>query len=156
MIKGTNIEQQLFDHVDNGDNSQLITRSGIVIEAVDDQSLQAEFKFIETEDCRLSVVLYAEKKKFVETLNIKTIDDIDTLTSGHLMEAYNEGVAEMACLVTLNYSYGLVFQKLGNEIVATNDSGCKHIIQPFQKLETHGQIMTYTKRYYKLLEASEN
>ncbi|OQP61790.1 hypothetical protein A3860_31515 [Niastella vici] len=156
MITGANIEQQVYDYVDNSDNCELVTRNGIIIESLDDNSLQAEYRFIDTEDTRLSVVLYAEKKKFVETLNIRRMGDIDALTPGDLIEVYDKGLAEMACFITLHYSYCLVFQKTGNDIVATNESDCQHMVPVSQKLETHDQFIAYTEQYYKLLEASEN
>ena len=72
------------------------------------------------------------------------------------MKLYNEGVAEISCWITLNYSYCLSFQKLGNVVVATNKSNVEHIVPESEKPETQDQFMTYTKRYYKLLEVTEN
>jgi len=156
MISRTNIEQQLFNYVAKHGKSILVTTNGITLETVDEYSLQAEYKYIDTNDTSLSVVLYSERKTFVEALNIKKIADIDTLTPGRLVELYHEGLAEIICLVNLNYTYSLAFKKSGNVIVATNESNIKHAVPASNILETHDQYIDYTKRYYKLLDAYEN
>jgi hypothetical protein len=156
MIAGANIEQQLFDHVANSHNSEITNPNGIIIEAVGDGSLQAEYKFINTENTTLSIILDCKKKVFVESLNITSIADIDALTPLNFMEVYEQGLAEMVCFVTLNYSYCLSFKKCVDVIVATNESNVEHIISDLEKLKTHDQYIDYTKRYYQLLETAEN
>ena len=156
MIARTNIEQQLFNYVAERGGSVIVTTNGINLETVDEYSLQAEYTYVDTNDTSLSVALYSEKKIFVEALNIKTIADIDALTPGRLIELYHEGLAEIVCFVTLNYTYSLIFQKSGNVILATNESNRKHTVPTSETLETHDQFIAYTKRYYKLLEANEN
>lgn len=156
MIAGANIEQQLFDHVANSHNSEIINPNGIIIEAVEDGSLQAEYKFINTENTTLSIILDCKKKAFVEYLTITSIENIDALTPVNLMEVYEQGLAEMVCFVTLNYAYCLSFKKCGDVIVATNESNVEHIIPDPEKPETHDQYIDYTQRYYQLLETAEN
>jgi hypothetical protein len=156
MIAGANIEQQLFDHVANSHNSEIITPNGIIIEAVEDGSLQAEYKFINTENTTLSIILDCKKKVFVDSLNITSIEDIDALTPMSFIEVYEKGLAEIVCFVTLNYSYCLSFKKCGNLIMATNESNVEHIIPDPEKPETHDQYIDYTQRYYQLPEAAEN
>ena len=43
MTSRVNIEQQVYDYVNWSDKSELITRNGIIIEAIDECSLMAEY-----------------------------------------------------------------------------------------------------------------
>jgi hypothetical protein len=150
------VDQQLFEYIDDQEHYELITRNGIIISAPDEYFLKAEFAWTDSEDAFLSVSFYSEKKGFVKALGIRNVGDINALTPGRLMELYFEGLAEMVCFVSLEYTYGMSFQKIGNIIVVENERGVKHIIPPFEKLETPAQYIAYAKRYYMLMECNEN
>lgn len=151
-----NFSQQLFDYISYNDHYEIVTRNGMTIEVADDYSLQAMYKPIESEETTLIIFFYSEKKKFVEILNIKKIEDIYALTGDHLLEVYQKGFAEMICFVGLRYSYSLIFQKSGKDIVATNDWQVTHVIAESEKPETLDQYVAYTRRYYQMLENNEN
>lgn len=149
------VEQQLYDYIDDQQGCEQITRNGMTISAPDIDWLRAEFTWVNREDANLSVSYYSEMTAFVKTLGIRNVRDINTLAPGRLMELYYEGLAEIVCFVSLQYTYCMSFQKQGDVVVAENERGFKHNI-PFEKLETPDQFIAYTKRYYHLMECNEN
>lgn len=150
------IEQQLYDYIDAQQDYEYMTGKGIVFSAPDIDWLKAEFTWIDTEDTSLSVTICCPTIDFVKTLGIRNINDIDGLVAGRILELYYDGLAEMVCFITLEYTYGMSFKKLGHTIVAENDSGYKHTIPAFEKIETPDQYILYTKEYNKLMECNEN
>jgi len=150
------VDQQLFDYIDSREHYELIIRNGIIISALDENLLQAEFTLADIEDARLFIIFRCEQKEFVKRLAISSLQDIYDLTPGRLIETYYEGLAEMLCFVAIEFTYGMTFQKLGNRIIAVNERGVQHIIPKYEKIETPRQFMAYTKRYYRLMECHEN
>lgn len=150
------IEQQLYNYIDGHEDSQYMTGRDIVISAPDVDWLKAEFIWVNTIDTTLSVSLYSTATDFVKLLGIKNISDIDNLVAGRILELYYDGLAEMVCFITLEYIYGMSFKKLGHTIIAENESGYKHTIPAFKKIETPDQYILYTTAYYKLMECNEN
>ena len=131
-------------------------RNGLIISVPDENLLEAECTLVNAADVRLIISFHCEPKEFVKALGIRSMQDIYTITPGSLMEMYYEGLAEMVCFVTIEYTYGMSFQKLGNRLVEENERGFKHTVPLFEKLETPGQFIAYAKRYYELMECFEN
>lgn len=150
------IEQQLYNYIDTQQDYEYKTGKDIVFSAPDIDWLKAEFTWIDTEDTSLSVLFSRPTTDFVKTLGIRNINDIDDLVAGRILELYYDGLAEMVCFITLNYTYGMSFKKLGHFIVAENERGYKHTIPAFKKIETPDQYILYTTAYYKLMECNEN
>jgi hypothetical protein len=133
-----------------------MTGKGLVISTPDIDWLKAEFTWIDTDDTSLSVIFSCLAIDFVKILGIRNVYDIDDLTQGRLMELYYEGLADIVCFITLEYTYGMNFKKLGNSIIAENERGFKHNIPAFKKVETQDQYILYTTEYYRLIECNEN
>jgi hypothetical protein len=150
------VAQRLYDCIEDQDHSELITRNGITISIPDEDWLQAEFTFINTEDTWLSVIFNCELSAFVTHLGIISEHDIYLLTSGNLIELYYEGLAEMVCFIAIEYTYCMSFKKQGACTVAENERGIKHPISPYKKVATPDQFIAYALQYYKLMECSEN
>lgn len=150
------IEQQLYDYIDAQQDCEHITSKGIVVSAPDIDWLNAEYTWINTEDTSLGVHFHSPMKDFVKTFGIRNICDINALAPGRILELYYEGLADTICYITLEYTHCMCFKKLGNIIVAENESGFKHKIPAFKKVETPDQYISYTKEYYKLMECNEN
>lgn len=150
------VDQQIWEFIDDQKDYEIRTSRGMIISAPDECLLQAEFELINTEDASLSVCFRSDKKGFVNAFTIRKVQDIYFLMFGSLMEAFYEGLAEMICCVALEYRHYMTFQKYGPIIAGENDEGHKHIIPVRIKLETPNDFISYTKRYYKLMECNEN
>ena len=150
------IDRQLYEYIDAQEDSQYMTCKGIVIGAMDIDYLRADLTWINTEETVFGISLYILATDFVKLLGIKNMGDIDELAPGMLLELYNEGLAEIFCLVTLEHCYCMSYKKKGNIIVAENDRGFKHNIPAFEPPETQDQYISYTREYYRLIECNEN
>jgi len=150
------VEQQVYEYIEDQEHYELTTCNGIIISAPDDDTLHAEYVWQNTEEAYLSVNYRCGKKEFVTVLGIRNVDDIQTLTPGKLIEAYYEGLAEIVCFVALEYTYSMSFQKVGDTIIASNERGLKHNVPVYEKLEINNQFIIYAKRYYELMQCSEN
>jgi hypothetical protein len=150
------VDQQLFDFIDEQEHYELILSNGITISALDSNLLQAEFTLANMGDASLSVIFCCEQHFFVKTLGIRKIQEIYALTPERLIETYHEGLAEMACFVTIEYTYVMGFRKQGDTTIAENERGIKHNIPDYEKLETPDQFIAYAKEYYMLMECNEN
>jgi hypothetical protein len=150
------IERRLYNYIDAQKDCEQMTRKGILISAPDIDWLQAEYTWVNTEDTCLSVSFFCPMRDFVKILGIRNIRDIDALSPGRLMELYYEGLGQIDCFISLEYTYCMSFKKQGNMIVAENERGFKHNVPVFEKLDTLDQYIAYANEYYKLMECNEN
>jgi hypothetical protein len=148
------VAQRLYDLIEDQEENWLDAGNGITISAPDEELLQATFSFVDTDETCLSVIFECEKSAFVQHLGITRLPDIYQLTSNKLMDLYNEGLAEIWCIVTLDRAYTSIYQKTGDETVLENDGCIKHTIPLHEKLETPDQFIAYTIKCCKLMEYS--
>lgn len=150
------VAQQLYDYIDQKKGCEVITLRGVTVSVEDEDTLRAEFTFLETDNASLSVSYRSEKKAFVDILGISKIKDIHEVTPVILMELYYEGLAEIVCFVAIEYMYCMSFQKLGKVIIAENDRAVIHGVPVKKILETPDNFVSYAKQYYSLRECCEN
>lgn len=148
--------QQLYDYIDQSKGCEVITERGITMSVEDEDTMRAEYIFLDTDDATISVSFRSGKKGFADALLIKKIADIHAVTGSALMELYYEGLAEMVCFVAIEYTYCMSFQKIANIILAENDRAVIHRVRGKKILQTPDQFILYARQYYALRECCEN
>lgn len=99
--------------------------------------------------------LHCRLNKGIELLSLKTVDDIDAVSSNRLLELYLEGEAEVFCCVDQIKILYLRFKKKGSGTVVFNDDdNSEHEIN--QLLQTPADFINYTCTYFGIGDAKNN
>jgi hypothetical protein len=123
----------------------------IDIECIDDESFRASVCLLDFDNdapdlCFVSLDFYCRKKDFLWKLNIRSLQDLDSVTESMLMHLYNQGEADMVCFVQFVYLDCMSYRRDGNRTIAKNNSGDPHVVDAV--LETPMEFIGYTKQYY--------
>jgi hypothetical protein len=142
------IAQALYDFLDQ--NLMLyVTRQGIEISAEREDliTLAADWpNHEEGGDYSLELVYENETLEgFIQTFNIKTVDDIEEITIQMMIDLYVKGVVQVLCAFdTADYYYALIFRRRDSHTTEAKDARDQIYIIAYP-VETPEQFIEYTR-----------